>query len=405
MVTVSVVIPAYGHALFLRQTIQSILQQSWQDYEIIVVDDGSPDNSAVVAAEFGRAIRYIHQKNRGMAAARNTGIRHASGTIISFLDDDDLWLPDYLATVVPYFQNDPDLAALHTGHQLTSDLEGHDYPKAGTRTVPPHTLYNTLIENGFFPPSSVSVRRSVLDTVGVFDEKLQGYADWELWLRICREYKFVGIPDILVKYRLHAGGLSSNIKHMTDDRLKALRKHFGPPDGDISTWPEDQRRAYGFAYRTAAIEYNIQGHSDEAWRLLKQAVTIWPEILERLDTFYELACGDQSKGYRGSVALPDLDKRGGELLARINILFDEVGLQLESKRPRAYGNAHLALAILSDRAGQWSSARYHLRQAVKFYPRFLTSYPIIRRLAKLHLGKKLIDPLAAGQVSQKGLSL
>ena len=156
MTLVSVVIPAYGHAHFLKQTIDSILAQTWQDYEIIVVDDGSPDDTHAVAAQYGTAIHYIPQENQGMAAARNRGIREANGDLISFLDDDDLWLPEYLATVVPHFEADADLAALHTGHQLTSDQDGQDFPSGGTWTVPSGELYETLIENGFFPPCCVA---------------------------------------------------------------------------------------------------------------------------------------------------------------------------------------------------------------------------------------------------------
>ena len=243
MAAVSVIIPAYNHAAFLGQTIESALNQTWQDFEIIVVDDGSRDETPQVAARFGSAIRYIRQANHGMAATRNNGIRQASGEVISFLDDDDLWLPNYLSTVMFYFESDPALAAIHTGFQLTSDEKGRDFPQQGTRTVLASDLYDTLIEGGFFPPSSVSVRKSCLGSVGLFDERLQGYADWELWLRICRDHKFIGIPDILIKYRLHAGGLSSNVQHMIEDRLKAVCKHFGPPDGQITTWPRDKRRA------------------------------------------------------------------------------------------------------------------------------------------------------------------
>jgi glycosyltransferase involved in cell wall biosynthesis len=247
MPAVSIVIPAYNHARFLKGTIESALAQTWRDYEIVVVDDGSKDDTPAVAAHFGDAIRYIRQANQGMAATRNTALRHATGDVISFLDDDDLWLPNYLATVMSYFQVDSTLAAAHTGYQLTSDEEGRDFPGHSSRTVPSADLYATLIEGGFFPPSSVSVRRIILDTVGFFDEGLQGYADWELWLRICHEYKFIGIPEELVKYRIHAGGLSSNVQHMTEDRLKAIRKHFGPPEGDAAAWPADKRRAYAFA--------------------------------------------------------------------------------------------------------------------------------------------------------------
>jgi glycosyltransferase involved in cell wall biosynthesis len=390
MTTVSVIIPAYNHAAFLRQAIESVLNQTWHDLEIIVVDDGSHDETPQIAAKYESAIHYIRQANQGMAATRNNGIRHSAGDLISFLDDDDVWLPNYLLTVVSYFQADPSLAAIHTGFQLTSDEEGRDFPRQGTQTVSAAELYNRLIENGFFPPSSVSVRRSCLDSVGLFDERLQGCADWELWLRICREHKFIGIPDVLIKYRLHAGGLSSNVQHMTEDRLKAIHKHFGPPEGQVNTWARDKRRAYAFAYRSAAFEYSIQGNSDELWRFIKQAVPIWPEILTRMDTFYELACGDQPRGYRGKAELLDMDRNGAEMLKGLDMLFAQSEPALESMRRPAYGNAYLALAILNDQAGRWAAARRYLFQAIKADPRLLASYPVMRRLVKTCAGKKVV---------------
>lgn len=387
MPAVSIVIPAYNHARFLKGTIESALAQTWRDYEIVVVDDGSKDDTPAVAAQFGDAIRYIRQANQGMAATRNTALRHAIGDIISFLDDDDLWLPDYLATVMSYFQADSYLAAAHTGYQLTSDEQGRDFPGHSSRTVPADDLYATLIEGGFFPPSSVSVRRMILDKVGFFDEGLQGYADWELWLRICREHKFIGIPVELVKYRIHAGGLSSNVQHMTEDRLKAIRKHFGPPEDDAAAWPADKRRAYAFAYRTAAFEYNIQGKSDEAWRYLEQALAIWPDIFRRLDTFYEMACGDQPRGQRGEAELLDIDSNGEVLIHRLDRLFAQAPPESLSLKSVAYGNSYLALAMLCDQAGRWGSGRQYLRQAIKANPRLAGSPSVLRRYAKLSLGR------------------
>jgi glycosyltransferase involved in cell wall biosynthesis len=389
MPAVSVVIPAYNHAKFLKRTIESALAQTWRDYEIVVVDDGSKDDTPAVAAHFGNALRYIWQANQGMAATRNTALRHATGDIISFLDDDDLWLPNYLATVMSYFQIDSKLAAAHTGYQLTSDEEGRDFPGHSSRTVPADELYDTLIEGGFFPPSSVSVRRKILDAVGVFDEGLQGCADWELWLRICHEHKFIGIPDELIKYRIHVGGLSSNVQHMTEDRLKAICKHFGPPEEDAVSWPAAKRRAYAFAYRTAAFEYNIQGKPAEAWRYLEQAVATWPDIFSRLDTFYELACGSQPRGVRGKADLLDIDRNGEELIQQLDRLFARSGPEVTALRRAAYSNTYLALGMLSDQAGRWESGRRYLRQAVKANPRLAGSPSIVRRYVKLSLGRPL----------------
>jgi glycosyltransferase involved in cell wall biosynthesis len=387
MPAVSIVIPAYNHAKFLKGTIESALAQTWRDYEIVVVDDGSKDDTPAVAAQFGEAIHYVRQANQGMAATRNTALRHATGAIISFLDDDDLWLPNYLATVVPYFQADASLAAVHTGYQLTSDEAGRDYPGHSSRTVPADQLYDTLIEGGFYPPSSVSVRRRILDQVGFFDEGLQGYADWELWLRICRAHKFIGIPKELIKYRIHAGGLSSNVQHMTDDRLKAVRKHFGPPDGAAAAWPIGKRRAYAFAYRTAAFEYNIQDKADEAWRYLEQAMATWPDICQRLDTFYEMACGNQPRGQRGAVNLLDIERNGSELIGRLDRLFSQAPSEIAPLKGVAYGNAYLALAMLSDQAEQWGAGRRYLRQAVRAEPRLAASPNVMYRYLKLLLGR------------------
>jgi glycosyltransferase involved in cell wall biosynthesis len=387
MPAVSIVIPAYNHAKFLKGTIESALAQTWHDYEIVVVDDGSKDDTPAVAAQFGDAIRYIRQANQGMAACRNTALQNATGDIVSFLDDDDLWLPDYLSTVMARFQADADLAAVHTGYQLTSDEEGKDFPNQSIRTVPAAKLYDTLIEGGFFPPSSVSVRRAILDQVGFFSPNLQGYADWELWLRICREHKFIGVPQVLIKYRIHAGGLSSNVKHMTEDRLRAIDMHFGSPEGDPTTWPAAKRRAYAFAYRTAAFEYSIQGKADEAWSYLAQAAAVWPTIFTQLDTFYELACGNQPRGYRGQADSVAIDQNAVELFARLDQLFAQASPEVIALKGTAYGNANLTLAMLSDQAGRRSAGRRYLRQAIKANPRLMGSPSVIRRYSKLLLGR------------------
>ncbi|NLE77395.1 MAG: glycosyltransferase, partial [Chloroflexi bacterium] len=363
MTTVSVIVPAYNHAAFLPRTLESALGQTWQDREIIVVDDGSRDETPAVAARFGQAIRYARQENQGMARTRNNAIRLASGQLISFLDDDDLWLPEYLSTVVERFAADPDLAALHTGYRLTSDQEALDYPRCGTRVVPPDRLHSALLEGGFFPPSSVTVRRSCLENVGVFDESLQGCADWELWLRISAAAKFAGIPDVLMKYRLHAGGLSSNVKHMFDDRLRAISKHCGLDGGPLQSWPEEKRRVVAFAYRSAAHEYSMQSRPEEAWAHFAQAAAIWPPLAGRLDTFYELACGDQPRGYRGTLEGLNLHQNEQEMLPRLNRLFGEASPELRPWRRRAYGNMYLALAMLYDQSGEWPQARRHLIQA------------------------------------------
>jgi glycosyltransferase involved in cell wall biosynthesis len=395
--TVSVVIPAYNHAAFLGQTIASALAQSWRDLEVIVVDDGSSDNTAEVAGQFGGSIRYFRQQNRGMAGCRNTAVRKASGEFIGFLDDDDLWTPEYLTTVIPVLQSNPGLAACHTGSQVI-DGSGKLLPQTSSKTVPSDRMYDALIDGGFFPPCSVTVRRACLDTVGLFDEGLQGCADWDMWLRVSQRYGFAGIPAVLVYYRVHGGGLSSNIQHMFTDNLKAAAKHFGPNEGDPRTWPESRRRAYAGAYFTAALGYFQRGevmcgqdHLAEAWRL-------YPPMVKRLDVLYELACADQPRGWRGDFSSYDLAQGRQALFANIGRAFEapDTPSELQIMRPAAYGNAYLALAMLSDQRGDWSSARRYMRGAVRAWPSLLRSDTAMRRLLKLHAGRKIVGLLRRG---------
>jgi len=390
MPTVSVVIPAYNHASYLAQTISSALAQTWRDSEIIVVDDGSTDETPQIAKQFGGEIRYLRQANRGIAAARNAGIKQAQGEFISFLDDDDVWEPEYLVSVLSVFQQDADTMAVHTGWQAI-DEEGNCLPARSINVVPPESMYRALLAGGFFTGACVTVRKKCLDQVGLLDEALQGCDDLDLWLRISRVHRFRGIPRALVLYRMHEGGLSSNELHMFRDKLKVLTKHFGPDKGDPPTWDDDKRRAFGFAYRSGAIEYIRQGQVDKGWRLLARAANAYPHIFERLDTFYELACGDQPRSYRGHAQSLDIAASSTAMLDAMDGYFaraDRVPVNLQRS---AYGNAYLALAMLSDQAGDWRAARRYLWRALRIHPTLLRQPGVVRRLFKLYAGKRIID--------------
>ena len=393
--TVSVVIPAYNHAAYLEQTISSALAQTWPDFEVIVVDDGSVDDTPGVAKRFADSINFIRQANRGMAGTRNAGVRTARGQFISFLDDDDLWKPNYLATVIPEFLEDPDLAACYTGVQMI-DSEGHLLPQTSTRVVAPERLYDTLIDGGFFPPATVTVRKSVLDEVGPFDETLQGFADWDMWLRFSSLYKFRGVAEVLVLYRIHAGGLSSNIDHMFADNLKAAHKHFGPAEGTVEQWPIQRRRAYASAYLSAALAYFqrhdlVQGHLH-----LAKSFRFYPPMAERVDVFYELACGDQPRGWRGDLQHLNLENTRQILLDSLAAVFDglDVPPDLGVLRVAAYGNAYLALGLVAYVKRDLAASRKYMAQAIKHRPALALDPRLNTRMVKSLLGPRLLDVLA-----------
>jgi len=382
---------AYNHAGYISQAISSVLAQSWPHFELIVVDDGSTDRTHEVVEGFNDPrVRYIYQENQGQGSARNTGIAHARGEYVCFLDDDDLWLPNYLETVLAVLQPRPEVGALYAACQVI-DGEGNYLPQIMSRVVAPERMYDALVEGGWFPPLVVTVRKVVLDDVGPLDPSLRGNDDWELWLRIARRYVFVGIPDVVGLYRIHSSGLSANIEHMLHDQIKAIARHFGREEGDPSTWSSVRRRAYGSAYRTAAFGHIQSNRVEQSYLLLQHAFRFCPELVEDRHTFYELALGDQPRGSRGEVEGLDIVANGAELLRRVDVLFADAAAPLRTRRRAAYSNVYLALTMLSDQAGYWQQARRYLWRALRIHPTLLRQPGVVRRLFKLYAGKRIID--------------
>jgi tetratricopeptide (TPR) repeat protein len=387
---VTVVIPTCNHAHFLPHAVRSVLAQTFTDWEAIIVDDGSTDNTTAVVVQFADSrIRYIHQANRGLAAARNTGVVAARGDYLAFLDADDQWESTFLERCVGVLNADGDIAGVYTRNRFV-DGDGIVLPQLGGHVVAPGRFRDKLLEGGFFPPCAALVRAEAVSQTGMFDVGLSATEDWDLWLRVSEHRVMRGVAEPLALYRISPGSMSSDSLRMHANRTAVLAKHFGPPDGDPSEWSETKRHAYGFAYRCVALQFIEQARPDEGWDYLARAVSIWPNLLARPDTFYELACGDQAKGYRGQADLLDVGRNGADLLTRLDDLFAKAGTTLESRRRAAHGSAYLALAMLSDQARRWDEARRYLFKAVGINPMLLLSYPVVRRLCKLCAGPRLV---------------
>jgi glycosyltransferase involved in cell wall biosynthesis len=235
MARVSVIIPTYNAEKFIAKTVRSVLDQTYQDFEILIIDDASPDRSVEICQQFqDDRLRIISQANRGLPGARNTGIRAAQGEYIAFLDADDLWLPEKLATHVKHLDSRPDVGISFSYSAFIDDndvLTGlHQKPKRLEHITPDYVLCRNPIGNG----SAAVLRREVFDDIafdddkhGVvepcyFDERIRHLMaeDIECWLRISltTQWKMVGIPQSLTLYRIHAHGLSAN----TVKQLEAL---------------------------------------------------------------------------------------------------------------------------------------------------------------------------------------
>lgn len=212
MPKVSVVIPTYNRARLLKRAIQSVLEQTYQDFEIIVVDDGSTDNTEEIVRSFGDGrVRYIRYKeNKGEAAARNTGIKAAKGKYIASQDSDDEWLPEKLEKQMKTFQNaSPKVGVVYTGFwKLQGDKK--IYIPSSAIAQKEGNIYNSLLEINFIGTPTTLIRKECFERVGMFNEILRDFVDWEMWLRISKHYHFEYIKESLVNVYYGCGNVSYN---------------------------------------------------------------------------------------------------------------------------------------------------------------------------------------------------
>ncbi len=199
---VSVVIPLYNARDVIRQTVESVLAQTWKDVEIIVIDDGSTDGSGKVVQEFGNRVRLIQQENAGVAAARNRGIQASTGEAIALLDHDDLWHPTKLEKQVRLLEQRPEVGMVITD-VAHIDREGRPMGIVGRGYNPSETFARLFVRSYLPTPSAALIRKSVFESVGGFDEgfKSAGLDDHELWTRIAVCCEIANIAEPLTYHR------------------------------------------------------------------------------------------------------------------------------------------------------------------------------------------------------------
>lgn len=388
---VSVVIPAYNQAEYLDQAIQSALNQTYNNYEIIVVDDGSTDNSREVVGHFGNRVRYVWQKNLGLSAARNAGIRIARGEYIALLDSDDLFEPDFLSTLIMTLERNPRADAIYCVAQ-TVDLANNPLPQRIGRVVLPELFYETLLKGGFFPPTCMLAHKYCYDNY-LFDESLRRVEDLDLWLKIARHYTVIGLDKVLVRYRITPNSLSNDPSLVLSHRLSILQTHFGNEPQAYMHWKPKQSEAFGRSYFAAACEY-IQLHNlREAYRFILKAFNTCPELAADLEIFYNLGLGDQPRGYRGTFLGINLQRNARLLRGMLVRLFDDPSAtkQLKSQCRTAFSNAYLALGLISYGTKNYLQARYFLALAVITVPSNLFNKLLITTFVKSLLPVKVIE--------------
>ena len=228
MTLISVIIPCYNSERFVERAINSVLAQTCKEYEIIVIDDGSTDRTAEKVRAYGPAVRYLHQKNRGLPAARNTGIAIAQGEYIALLDDDDWWVPEKLERQIAVLSSHPEAALVYCDARVVYEngdaeelfLAQYDYGI----TPPAGFVREQLLAHNFILPSTVMMVRSKLNEVCGFDEEFLAVEDWDLWLRMASRWQVQVVRDALIFRREGSHNMTSNTTKIATYAIKALKK-------------------------------------------------------------------------------------------------------------------------------------------------------------------------------------
>lgn len=272
---VSVVVPAWNAERFIEVTLATALGQTFSNIEIVVIDDGSKDQTAAVVHRIAASdsrVRLIQQSNTGLAGARNRGIRESCGELIAFLDHDDLWHPDKLALQVALLDSHP-LAGLASCYSAVIDEEhrclGWRFGGSADGNVYDEVLVWDMISGG----SVAVIRRAAFDIVGQFDESLPMRSDWDMWIRIARHFHFATVPRTLVGYTRSKLGLSRGYDRMAEAGKSVLEKA-----------RRDDPAFNGYRFRfcrardlfAVACVCTIDGEIPRAWSYLRQCLALTP---------------------------------------------------------------------------------------------------------------------------------
>jgi glycosyltransferase involved in cell wall biosynthesis len=254
----------------LRQAVSSILNQTFQDFEIVLVDDASTDNTPEVVKGLGDArIKYIrHQVNKGEAAAANTGVASSAGEYIAFLHDDDEWLPAKLNQQVKLLESSPPtVGAVYTGF-----LRVDRSTKKPLKQVIPSKRGNIFAEmagqNWVGPPSTVVLRRECFERVGLFDESLTIGPDYDMWIRVSEKFHFDYVPEPLTNYSVHGNQVSMNFDLLVKGLEALLNKH--------GSYFASDSKNYSRRYAALGALYSHQGNIRNARKALLKAVSLCP---------------------------------------------------------------------------------------------------------------------------------
>ena len=272
MVNVSVIIPCYNAEKTIKETIESVLAQTYQDIEIIVVDDGSTDHSKEIIESFGSKVLYFYQENGGQSAARNTAIHHSSGKYLAFLDSDDLWMPEKLEKQLALMQQEG-VDWCYCDCEYFLDSTGKSIGNYSNLVHPPKTglVAETLLMGNFIASPTPVVSKKIIEEAGNFNESFQFGEDWDEWIRIAMISPIVYQPEILTKHRIH----ENSVTYMKDPDIVFLN-HISVIENLCQQYPVrlNQIKTKAMAYHASEFSKShfLRGNFQRAKEMIHMAI-------------------------------------------------------------------------------------------------------------------------------------
>lgn len=289
---ISVIVPTFNRANFLPEAVESALNQTEVDVEVIIIDDGSTDDTAAVIerkrALWGNRVRYIWQENSERSVARNHGLKYATGEYVTFLDSDDVWRSEHAQTCVTALEADREAVAAYSEYGLIgadSRIIRDHVPRPQSEGI--SFQRNLCLKRLILHPTEVVIRRSALRNGEVFDPEIPGAEDWLLWIKLARKARFMSTGKSTVWMRLHPKGTFGEPQKFTRSLMLAAEKVIAtglPEDLGISS-----KRILAINRIHCAYAYYLSADQSEAWRWLISAIKRYPAAaLTELNTWQVL---------------------------------------------------------------------------------------------------------------------
>ncbi|OUL33342.1 glycosyl transferase family A [Nostoc sp. T09] len=280
MPTISIIIPAYNAEQTILETINSVQQQTFSDFEIIVINDGSTDRTLEILDTIADSrLKIFSYNNGGLPVARNRGIAHATGEFIAFLDADDLWTPDKLELQLAALQQHPEAGVVYSW-TLFMDEQGKSFHPDKPIFFSGNVYGNLLVKNFLASGSNPLIRKQAVDSVGEFYPPAGGSADWDYWLRLAARWHFVVVPKPQIFYRQSSSSMSSKIEFMEECKSIVLERAFESAPPELQAL-KNQSLANTYQYSAHLCLTRISGIDGvrQAGQKLMMAIRVYPKTL------------------------------------------------------------------------------------------------------------------------------